>query len=269
MARPSKLTVEWFPHPVAHGKVVYVLEEAYGNDGYAFWFKIRETLGETSGHYIDCRTHGAWAHLLSKVRLQNGKAEAIMGALANMDAIDRELWEKCRVIWSDDYVKDLKPVYDRRKLPLPVRPESLLLHPITDTRVRHFEGFGEHKPTRVGFPGIEVVERGSREREVEVGEGSVPQVLRGLELYENNGLLLKHFLRNYNNWKRSCLHIDVDYEIRQAHSWEIDNPEKQKTDKARFLGGWLRGEDEKQAKAQPQESTSTEEKVRQMRADDL
>jgi len=264
MARPHKLTVAWFPHPVAHGKVVYVLEEAYGNDGYSFWFKIRETLGETPGHYIDCRTHGTWAHMLSKGNLQSGKAEAIMATLANMEAIDRELWEKCAVIWSDEYVEELKTVYDKRKLPLPTRPAALLSHPVSDPQKELFDGFGSDNIPEYGFRGIEVVERGNREREEDVVGSLVSEVLRGLELYENDRRLIKNFTRNYNHWKKTFPAIDVDHEIRKAHSWEIDNPKRQKPDKARFLGGWLRSEDEKRSKQKSNGGLTREEKVRQM-----
>ena len=47
MARPAKLTVDYFPHIINQGKTIFIIENNYGNDGYAFWFKLLELLGAT------------------------------------------------------------------------------------------------------------------------------------------------------------------------------------------------------------------------------
>ena len=44
MARPLKQTVDYFPHYVNHGKTLLIIENEYGNTGYAFWFKVIELL---------------------------------------------------------------------------------------------------------------------------------------------------------------------------------------------------------------------------------
>jgi len=46
MARPNKQGVDYFPHFVNHGKTMFILEEKFGNNGYAFWFKLLELLGK-------------------------------------------------------------------------------------------------------------------------------------------------------------------------------------------------------------------------------
>ncbi len=263
MTRPRKKTVEYFPHMVAHGKTLYVLEEAYGNDGYAFWFKILETLGDTTDHYIDCRTLGAWSHLTKKANLQNGKAESIMGTLANVDAIDRELWEKCRVIWSQNFVDGLVSVYAKRKLEPPPRPLGLLDDPISDTQKELFGGFGGREPTQGGLSGTKEVE-GVEERKESIGRTevcSIPEILRGLELYESDVKLIANFTRNYNAWKKAYPHLDIDHQIRVAHCWEMDNPKRQKKNKARFLGGWLSREDAKRATRPDQSGRSIEDRA--------
>jgi hypothetical protein len=32
---------------------MYIIEEKFGNDGYATWFKLLEQLGNQKNHYID------------------------------------------------------------------------------------------------------------------------------------------------------------------------------------------------------------------------
>ena len=45
MARPAKTSVDYFPHMAHSGKTIAILEARWGNDGYAFWFKLLELLG--------------------------------------------------------------------------------------------------------------------------------------------------------------------------------------------------------------------------------
>jgi len=49
MARPRKQTVDYFPHDtdVSSGKTLTILQSKYGNDGYAFWFKLLRMPGVT------------------------------------------------------------------------------------------------------------------------------------------------------------------------------------------------------------------------------
>jgi hypothetical protein len=55
MARPSKQTVDYFPHYVHHGKTMFILEARWGNDGYAGIYKVMEILGDEPGQYYDAR----------------------------------------------------------------------------------------------------------------------------------------------------------------------------------------------------------------------
>lgn len=121
MARPSKQTIDYFPHFVDHKKTMFIIENLWGNDGYAFWFKLLELLGSTAGHAYDCNKPGNWAFLLAKTRLSEVSATEILNKLAELDAIDQELWEQ-RVVWSQNFVSGLEPVYKKRKVEMPVRP---------------------------------------------------------------------------------------------------------------------------------------------------
>ncbi|MSU01886.1 Lin1244/Lin1753 domain-containing protein [Tissierella pigra] len=121
MARPKKETVDYFPHFVSSGKTLFILEQSYGNDGYAFWFKLLELLGNTDGHYYDCSNVPAWKFLLAKTRVEEEKAIEILNMLAELEAIDRDLWEE-KIIWSDNFVNNLSPVYSNRKSDLPEKP---------------------------------------------------------------------------------------------------------------------------------------------------
>lgn len=92
MARPIKNTVDYFPHYVTSGKTMFTIEKRYGNDGYAFWFKLLEILGSSENHYIDCSSEADWLYIVDKSGMSEEKVEEILSLLAKLDAIDSELW---------------------------------------------------------------------------------------------------------------------------------------------------------------------------------
>ncbi len=90
MARPKKQTVDYFPHVCNHGKTMYILEQKYGNDGYSFWFKLLEMLGNAEGHYIDLNDDVSWEFLQAKTMLSDSLCQDILNLLAKLGAIDKE-----------------------------------------------------------------------------------------------------------------------------------------------------------------------------------
>ncbi len=122
MARPKRMTVDYFPHYVKCGRTVFILENRFGNDGYAFWFKVLEVLGETEGHFYDCSVSSNWEYLLAKTHINTQRAEEIIQVLISLGKIDRELWAKSRVLWIDRFVNNLTEVYRTRRTELPKKP---------------------------------------------------------------------------------------------------------------------------------------------------
>ncbi len=125
MTRPKKQTVDYFPHDCdcSNKKTLYILEQKYGNNGYAFWFKLLEILGSTEGHVIDCSNPMVWQFLQAKTRTNADICEEILLLLVEVGAIDKKLWESKR-IWSDNFVERVESVYLNRKSKVPQKPVS-------------------------------------------------------------------------------------------------------------------------------------------------
>lgn len=121
MARPQKRTVDYFPHHCSHGKTMFIIEQKFGNDGYAFWFKLLEMLGRNDGHVIDVRNEAEWEYLISVTRVDDQTCEDILNLLAKLQAIDPELWEN-RIIWCQNFVDGIKDAYRYRTSETPIRP---------------------------------------------------------------------------------------------------------------------------------------------------
>jgi len=122
MARPQKQTVDYFPHYANRKKTIFILEQRYGNDGYAFWFKLLESLAETDGHYLDLSDETAWEFLQAKTRQSDSFCTEILSLLVKLGAVDRELWRDYKVIWCQNFVDGIADVYKNRRASTPVRP---------------------------------------------------------------------------------------------------------------------------------------------------
>lgn len=135
MARPKKQTVEYFPHDTnaSEKKTLTILQSKFGNDGYAFWFRLLELLGKTPGHYIIYKNDDEWEYLIAKLHVSTDKANEILQTLMILGAIDQELYnEKC--IWCQNFIDGLIDVYERRKTELPLKP-SLCTHNVYNNPV--------------------------------------------------------------------------------------------------------------------------------------
>ena len=121
MARPQKAVVDYFPHLVKRGKTILALESRFGNDGYAFWFKLLEILGETENHFFDCNNPANVEYMLAITKVSEETASNIIDLLVRVDAIDQDLWQE-KIIWSQNFVDGVKDAYKRRKIGIPEKP---------------------------------------------------------------------------------------------------------------------------------------------------
>jgi len=103
---------------------MFILEQRYGNDGYSFWFKLLESLGTEEGHFIDLRSQLKWEYLQAKTRLSGEVCCSMLDLLAKLEAIDKELWTD-KIVWSQNFVDGLAPVYGNRRVDIPSRPSYL------------------------------------------------------------------------------------------------------------------------------------------------
>lgn len=123
MGRPRKQTVDYFPHFVStDSRTKFILEQSWGNNGYAFWFKLLELLGRSEGHYYDCSTMANEKYLVALMKIDESAINEILATLADLGNIDKELWEERKVIWCQSLVDNLQDVYSKRTVSAPTRP---------------------------------------------------------------------------------------------------------------------------------------------------
>jgi hypothetical protein len=124
MARPKKPIVDYFPHDTdaSEHRVESVLQNKYGNDGYAFWYRLKELLGRSPGHFYDFKDGDDWEFLLAKTHISVPEtARRILETLAILHAIDPELYQE-GILWAQELVDSVEDVYKKRGHPKPERP---------------------------------------------------------------------------------------------------------------------------------------------------
>jgi len=144
--RPEKLTVDFFPHYANHGKTLFIIQNEFGNDGYAFWFKLLEILCGSRNQVYDARNPVDIEFLAAKTHVTAELCIRILDKLAFLGATDTYLWQK-RIIWSENLIKNLAPVYAKRKQKIPVKP-------VMDTGNRVIDVGNADKAKTSGVSGI-------------------------------------------------------------------------------------------------------------------
>ena len=126
MARPKKETVDYFPHDAnaSDGVTLTIIQSKFGNDGYAFWFRLLEILASTKGHVFNCRNTVRWQFLQAKTHLQEDTVCSLLDLLSDLDAIDSALWKEKKLIWCDNLVNNVADVYRNRRMDVPEKPIS-------------------------------------------------------------------------------------------------------------------------------------------------
>ncbi len=94
---------------------MFIIEQKFGNDGYAFWFKLLELLGDTADHYIDLKKRRQRGSFYRRKPGWTGDiCNEILDLLAKLQAIDAELWEE-EIIWCQNFVDGISDVYRNRR----------------------------------------------------------------------------------------------------------------------------------------------------------
>ncbi len=123
MARPQKHTAPYFFHDgdASVKRTVSILENHFQHEGSSAWWKLLETLASTEYHVIYLKSSEDVEYLSSKMHFKPARLLEILIKMAELDAIDSRLFQY-GIIWSQNFVNRLEPLYKKRNQVLPVMP---------------------------------------------------------------------------------------------------------------------------------------------------
>lgn len=98
-----------------------MLEDEFKNDAYVAWFKLLELLGKKRGHFLDLRDRKDQKYLLARTRMSGDYVYIILTRMADYGMIDPDLFDR-DILWSYNFVDNLRPVYSRRNVSAPLPP---------------------------------------------------------------------------------------------------------------------------------------------------
>ena len=127
MARPTRNDVDYFPFICKEGKGMFIIEDKYGNNGFATWIKIIRSLATTNFHYLNLSDPSEKMFLSAKCKVSQSVLESIIDDLINLGEFDRELWDDFSILYSEKFIEGIKDAYSKRNND-PLSKEALLGH---------------------------------------------------------------------------------------------------------------------------------------------
>ena len=119
MARKQKHCVDYFPHDCHLTKILRIVTKKFGNDGYAFYYRLRELLGRTDNYNYPLKEKIDWFDFLSEMDIEQEQALEIIELFLDVGELDKELWEEEKRLWSQNFVNSIASVYEKRSGELP------------------------------------------------------------------------------------------------------------------------------------------------------
>jgi len=153
MAKAHKKTVDYFPHPVNHGRKMQALERKFGNDGYAVWMKTLEELGRVDNHVVKLDCEHQVELFADRCLVDAGRFIEIIETLVRFGDFDRQIWEEHRAIFSEKFKESVRAVYQKRRAEPPSR-EYILSILESEKGAKLVEQVGAEVPVINDYPDI-------------------------------------------------------------------------------------------------------------------
>ena len=138
MPRPPKKTAEFFPHFANPSRVDAIIDDEYGNEGYAIRYRLLELLSLTENHCYDCNEYGAWKYLTAFLHSDEKTVFKVICTLVELNFIDSDLWAE-KKIWCQDFVDNLSELYKKRTNNPPTKEYLLGMDIVSDPEIHHRE----------------------------------------------------------------------------------------------------------------------------------
>ena len=117
--RPQSRNVPYFPHFTEPSNELIFLEQKHGAEGYRAYFRLLEQVANADYHELSLKTDDDIDMFDIGMKCEKEVVDDVIRILANKGKIDKEYLENEKIIWMQDFVETLKPVYVNRRKKMP------------------------------------------------------------------------------------------------------------------------------------------------------
>ena len=119
MSRPESKKVFYFPHFVKKTVEQDLIEYKHGAEGYRAYYRLLELVADADYHRLSVASEDEKIMFDLGMNGDSEVIEDVIRILVDRGLINKLKWENDRIIWMQDFVETLKPVYVNRRKPLP------------------------------------------------------------------------------------------------------------------------------------------------------
>ena len=113
--RPISNNVDYFPHKCKDSKELVYIRHKYGSEGYEAFYRLQEALGDADYHYIDLNNDLKRQMFEMGMGVSSEVVYGVIDILAGTGWLDKEVYEKDNILWSDKFMKSIRAVYINRR----------------------------------------------------------------------------------------------------------------------------------------------------------
>ena len=112
--RPLSNNVDYFPHKCKDDKELVFIYHKYKSKGYEVFYRLQQCLGDAEFHFIDLKDEIQKSMFYIVMQVEPNVVDGVIDILVKMNWLDKELYQKEKVLWSDKFMGSIRAVYINR-----------------------------------------------------------------------------------------------------------------------------------------------------------
>ena len=117
--RPIANNIDYFPHKCKDDKELMLIQHKYKSEGYEVFYRLQQSLGDAEFHRINLNNELEKEMFEMGMKVHKEVVYGVIDILVGMDWLDKELYIKENILWSDKFVNSIRAVYINRKRAVP------------------------------------------------------------------------------------------------------------------------------------------------------
>ena len=112
--RPISNNVDYFPHKCKDDKELVFIYHKYKSKGYEVFYRLQQCLGDAEFHFIDLKDEIQKSMFYMVMQVEPEVVDGVINILVKINWLDKELYQKEKVLWSDKFMGSIRAVYINR-----------------------------------------------------------------------------------------------------------------------------------------------------------